>query len=84
MKTFRRAALRPIAFLASAAAAHAHPGHDGHELTWDFSHLAAFPLATAGCVGVLLLSGWAGWRMLRRSATLRVQSFRGSQLSRGK
>jgi len=28
------------------AVAQAHPGHDGHELTWDLGHLAAYPGAT--------------------------------------
>jgi hypothetical protein len=28
--------------------AQAHPGHDGGEVTWDFTHLAAHPFATMG------------------------------------
>jgi hydrogenase/urease accessory protein HupE len=41
------------------AVAHAHPGHDGHELTWDLSHLAAHPFAT---LGWLALFGFGLWR----------------------
>jgi lysylphosphatidylglycerol synthetase-like protein (DUF2156 family) len=40
-----------------ATLAYAHPGHEGHELTWDMRHLAQHPLATIGCaalVGVAL------------------------------
>jgi urease accessory protein len=40
--------MKPTRFLALAAfalpvLAHAHPGHDGHELTWDFTSGAAHP-----------------------------------------
>ena len=45
--------------------ARAHPGHDGHELTWDYSHLAAHPLATLGCFGVFALAGWSLWKLVR-------------------
>ena len=47
------------------AIAHAHPGHGDHDFTWDFSHLAAHPFATAGCVAVL--AGFAGvvWQVSR-------------------
>jgi urease accessory protein len=42
--------MKPIRFLALAAfvlpvLAHAHPGHEGHELTWDFSTGVAHPLS---------------------------------------
>jgi urease accessory protein len=41
----------------SGAVAFAHPGHDdGHELTWDFDHLAAHPVATLLCVAVLAVA----------------------------
>ena len=46
--------------------AQAHPGHDEHELTWDFGHLAAHPLATLGCVAVLAGSVWLLIRLARR------------------
>jgi hypothetical protein len=41
MKTAR---LLTTSLLALPALVHAHPGHDGHELTWDFHVL----IATAG------------------------------------
>ena len=68
----------------TASVAQAHPGHDGHELTWDFSHLAAFPVATLLCLGAAATTVWIAWALLRRAATLRVQSLRGSQANRGK
>ena len=51
--------------LASAPVAFAHPGHEGHDLTWDFGHLAAYPLATLGCFTVFSALAWIGWRLLR-------------------
>ena len=51
--------------LAAAPAALAHPGHDGHELTWDFSHLTAHPLATLSCFLAISALAWIGWRYLR-------------------
>jgi len=80
----RRAFVPSVAFIVSATLAHAHPGHDGHELTWDLSHLADHPLATVACFAFVSVASWVGWRLLRRDATLRVQSLRGSQLNRGK
>jgi urease accessory protein len=44
MKRFLRFALPAAAALLFPALAHAHPGHDGHELTWDFRAGAAHPL----------------------------------------
>ena len=42
-----RFASRVLLVLAALpAVAQAHPGHDGHELTWDLGHLAAHPFAT--------------------------------------
>jgi hypothetical protein len=35
-KLYARLAL--VGFLGVASLLHAHPGHDGHELTWDLSH----------------------------------------------
>lgn len=80
----RRAFIPSAVFVYSAALAHAHPGHDGHELTWDLSHLADYPLATIACFAFVSVASWIGWRLLRRDATLRVQSLRGSQPNRGK
>ena len=71
------AALRLLRFVAVLVAlaplARAHPGHDGHELTWDFGHLAAHPIATVFCVAVLLAGTWGlsrkpgGWMARRQS-----------------
>ena len=47
------------------ALAQAHPGHDGHELTWDFGHLAAHPLATIACIVVLGAGFWAARQLAR-------------------
>ena len=47
------------------ALAQAHPGHGGHELTWDFNHLAAHPLATFGCFLVLSAGAWLAWQIAR-------------------
>ena len=62
--------------------AQAHPGHDGHELTWDMlvtwniGHLAAHPVATAGCAVALTAGVWAVVRVTgaarRRAATKRM------------
>lgn len=81
---FRRAFIPSAVFVFSAALAHAHPGHDGHELTWDLSHLADHPMATVACFAIVTVASFVGWRLLRRDATLRVQSLRGSQPNRGK
>ena len=52
-------------FLAMAGAAQAHPGHDGHELTWEFRHLAQHPVVALG-LGFMLAMGAAGiWQLLR-------------------
>lgn len=82
----RRFASGFAALLATAALLRAHPGHDdGHELTWDLGHLAAHPLATAGCLAVLAAGAWVGVQLLRRGAEpARVQSLRTSHPSRGK
>jgi hypothetical protein len=60
--------------------AQAHPGHDGHEgggeFTWDFSHLAAHPFATAAFVAVV---GAVVWLVVSRSAPrVSAQSLRRS------
>jgi hypothetical protein len=46
MKLTRFLALAAFALAAFAlpVLAHAHPGHDGHELTWDFTSGASHPL----------------------------------------
>jgi hypothetical protein len=56
----------------SGALALAHPGHDdGHELTWDFDHLAAHPVATLLCFAVLALAAGAFWQAMRRRSASR-------------
>jgi hypothetical protein len=55
-------------FFTTAALAHAHPGHDGHDLTWDFAHLGANPGATILCFGVMASAGWAVWKLTRPAA----------------
>ena len=68
MKTPRsRFLLVPAGWFVSGAVALAHPGHDdGHELTWDFDHLAAHPAATLLCLAVVALAAGALWQAMRR------------------
>ncbi len=69
----------------SIIAVQAHPGHDdGHELTWDFQHLAAHPWATLQCAALLTVVAWLGWVVWHRATGLRSQSLRKSHPSRGK
>lgn len=66
-----------LAFAFSAAVARAHPGHDGHEggdFTWDFSHLASHPLATAACALIVGAAFWAGVSHLRSRRASRAVS----------
>ncbi len=49
--------------LLSPALAMAHPGHEGHELTWDLNHLAAHPLATLLDCSVIAAGAWCAWRV---------------------
>ena len=60
-----------------AAVAQAHPGHDGHEgggeFTWDFSHLAAHPFATAAAVAVIVVAVWMVAKSVRRERLARVR-----------
>lgn len=66
----------PLLFPALASA---HPGHEGHELTWDYQHLVAHPLATLGCFAVLaagagvvyLAANQFGLTARRRTSTAR-------------
>jgi hydrogenase/urease accessory protein HupE len=85
MNFFRRRSLAPFAaFLALASLAHAHPGHDGdHEVTWEFSHLVAHPLATLMCLAVIAAGAGLAWLLVRRAQAERLQSLRGSQPKRG-
>lgn len=69
MTPFLHRALAPTAiFLATAALAQAHPGHDGHDFTWDFGHLSAYPGATVLCLGVLGVMAWGVWQVVRGPA----------------
>ena len=79
-----RDALVPAGFFSLVTVLKAHPGHDGHELTWDFSHLTAYPVATITCFALLGAVGYAGWLLLRRATTQRIQSLRRSDARRGK
>jgi hypothetical protein len=63
----------------------AHPGHDGeHDVTWDFGHLAAHPLATVVCFAVIVAAVGLVILAVRWRNGAPAQSFRGSQPSRGK
>jgi hypothetical protein len=57
MNTTPRRILVPALALATTTL-QAHPGHDGHELTWDLDHLAAHPAATLLCFAVMALGAW--------------------------
>ena len=54
-----------FAALTIVSLAHAHPGHDDHEFTWELSHLAAHPWATLACLAVLGAAAWGGWLAVR-------------------
>lgn len=84
MKPCARLSLLLSALAGSTASAYAHPGHEGHELTWDFGHLATHPGATVLCLAVLFGAAWAGWSLTRSWLDHRRQSLRGSQRSFGK
>ncbi len=69
MKPTLRHAVAPFAmFLSTAVLARAHPGHDGHDFTWDFGHLAAYPDATILCFGLVGGAVWGTWKIVRASA----------------
>ena len=63
--------LAPAVF-ALPALAHAHPGHGSRELTWNFDHPAAHPLATIPCLGVMFLAGWTVPRLRRQARTEKI------------
>ena len=85
MKTSRvRVLALLLTFLAGATGLQAHPGHDGHELTWDLAHLATYPVATLLLAVTFAAAGLGGWWLLRRGTAARSQSLRRSQPSRGK
>jgi hypothetical protein len=85
MKTsLARLLILATAFLSATGVASAHPGHDGHELTWDLRHLAQHPIATIGCAAVIGAAITIIIQALRRRTDDRAQSLRASQRSRGK
>ena len=59
----RRAAPFTAALLATVTWAEAHPGHDGHDFSWDFRHLADHPDATILCFGVIGAVAWVVWKV---------------------
>ena len=78
MKNLAHPARIVALMLALPTLAHAHPGHDGHELTWDMvsvapAHLAAHPLATVGsALGLVVLT----WAVVRATRNARAQKAR--------
>lgn len=73
-KPLRRIFALVALVLAVAPQAQAHPGHDGHELTWDFSHLVEHPVATLLCLSVLAAAAWGFWRLARGAVARRPVS----------
>jgi hypothetical protein len=53
-------------FFATAVLTHAHPGHEGDELTWDVSagHLASHPLATLANALIPVAGAWGAARLV--------------------
>ena len=75
MKTSLRPSLAITAgFLVTTAVVQAHPGHDGHDLTWDFSadHLTGHPLATLFCSLILVAVAW-GVAWLSNAGSIRLE-----------
>ena len=82
--SFVRRLFPAFAFLSVTSLAWAHPGHDGHELTWDLGHLAQHPLATIGCAAVAGAVATVLVQTLRRRSEDRAQTLRVSQRIREK
>jgi len=79
MKTsLRRLFSLTVGFGATAALAHAHPGHDGHDLTWDFSagHMAGHPLATLVCSLLLVAGAWGVASLVNAGGSRMVAAMR--------
>lgn len=61
---------------ALASVARAHPGHDGHEgggeFAWDFTHLAAHPLATLAFVALAGVSVALLWNRLGERRAVQI------------
>jgi urease accessory protein len=59
MTSLRRGfSIGALLFLATASLAHAHPGHEGHELTWDFAAGFFHPLSGFDHALVAVAVGW--------------------------
>jgi len=56
MKTYGKILTTSAYVFASATLAHAHPGHDGHELTWDFHSHGLWDSPLTLFIGALLVS----------------------------
>lgn len=85
MMSIRRRALACLVVAPVVAGrALAHPGHEGHELTWDLSHLAQHPWAVVGALALVGVGVFLGRQVLRARGAVRDQSLRASQASRGK
>lgn len=76
MKTISRRWLKLIGlFVAVTVAAHAHPGHDGHELTWDFSTGLAHPFTGWDHILAMVAVGWWAAQLGGRARWLLPASF---------
>lgn len=66
MIRFRRYLPHASLLLLAPTLALAHPGHEGDELTWDYQHLVAHPLATLGCFAVLAVGAGVAYLLARQ------------------
>ena len=82
--TRRRRLLFSSILVASGVFAQAHPGHDGHELTWDFRVVAEHPWPAAFGVLFVAMVVWSTRALARAHRGADDQSLRGSQESLGK
>jgi hypothetical protein len=66
MRTLLRSRFVSVALLVGLpVVASAHPGHGDHDFTWEISHFAAHPFATAGCAAVLGAVAVIVWQVSR-------------------
>lgn len=68
---FRSRFLPAFLAFASPLTALAHPGHGDPDFTWEFRHLTAHPLATAGCIVVLAAGFWGLAAVVHRMRAVR-------------
>lgn len=69
----KRALSLVAAVLACPACALAHPGHDGHEFSWDLGTDPVHQLATLSLLAVpVLLGAWLALRWRRQSKLARI------------